>query len=142
MKDIASERSSVLVLERGEELMEVLNAYAQDKRITGAWLSGLGAASDMTIGYYDLENREYVWTDINDGIVEIISLTGNLSCMNGEPLWHVHGMFSGTDLRAFGGHVKTMNVGLTCELYITNLEYDLLRNHDESTGLNLLDPLP
>lgn len=138
MKKIDQENSCILVLERGQELISELNKFARDHSLKSAWLSGLGAAEKMTIGYYDLQKRDYVWTDINEGIIEILGLTGNLSRLNDEPLWHIHGTFSGTDLAAFGGHIKKMEVGLTCEIHLTYLENALERKYDESTGLNLL----
>lgn len=140
MRKIITENSTILVLDRGEELIESLNNFANENQLSGAWLSGLGAAQKMTIGYYDLDTREYVWTDINDGIVEILNLAGNLSFLNNKPSWHVHGVFSGTDLKAFGGHIKEMYVGLTCELNITPLDSkeSLQRVYDDATGLNLL----
>lgn len=138
MKEMSSDNSTVLVLERGEELIESLNNFADKHNLTNAWLSGLGAAGDMTIGYYDLDTREYVWKNINDGIVEILNLAGNFSRMNGDPVWHVHGVFSRPDLAAFGGHIKEMRVGLTCEIHISHLGVQMERGYDEETGLNLL----
>lgn len=138
MKILPGENSTILVLERGEELMSSLDAFLNESKIKSAWLSGLGAAEKMTIGYYDLETREYVWSEVDDGVVEILSLVGNLSQLNDEPLWHIHGTFSNSDLGAFGGHIKEMYVGLTCEIQITQIDVSLKRDYNEETGLNLL----
>lgn len=139
-KILTKSNSAIIILERGEELIESLDMFAREEKLSGAWLSGLGAASDMTIGYYDLEAREYVWRDVDEGIVEVLGLTGNYSNIDGKPLWHIHGNFSGTDLKAFGGHIKKMRVGLTCEISITYLDTPLGRKYDDETGLNLIDP--
>ncbi len=138
MKILPGENSTILVLERGEELISSLNTFVDESKIKSAWLSGLGAAEKMTIGYYDLETREYVWSGVDEGIVEILSLVGNLSELNNEPLWHIHGTFSKPDLGAFGGHIKEMYVGLTCEIHITQIDVSLRRDYNEGTGLNLL----
>lgn len=138
MKEIASGGETILVLDRGEELLSSLNNYAKERDLSSVWLSGLGAAEKMTIGYYDLATRSYVWTEIDQGIVEILNLTGNLTFFEGEPLWHIHGVFSGTDLKAFGGHVKEMYVGLTCELRLTAVDAKIERRYHNETGLNLI----
>lgn len=138
MKHIQLTNSSLLVLEKGEELHEVLKRFAEENDLKGAWLSGLGASSDLEIGLYDIEAREYRWKTYSEPL-EILQLTGNQSVIEGEPFWHVHGSFSGRDLRAIGGHVKRLVVGVTCELHIVPLETELTRTYDESTGLKLLN---
>lgn len=137
MKMFANKRGNVLVLKRGEELHEALNEYARKYSLSSAWLQGLGGAGAVTLGFYDIETKSYKWHEL-DGPLEILNLTGNLAWMNNKPVWHIHGTFSERDGRAVGGHVKTMTVGLTCELLITPLETELTRQFDDETGLNLL----
>lgn len=137
MKEFANEKGNVLVLKRGEELHEVLGVYAREHGLKGAWVQGLGGAGNMTLGYYDIEAREYVWKEF-DEVHEILSLQGNLAWVDGEPFWHVHGSFSNREFNSVGGHVKRLVVGATCELYITQLETSLTRVFDDETGLKLL----
>lgn len=138
MKVIADPKNYVLVLERGEELVASLEQFAREQNLDSAWVSGLGGASDITISWYDLKTQRYVDRTITDAL-EILSLTGNLSTVDGKPFWHLHGTFAGRDYAAFGGHVKQLIVGLTCELLITPLETSMTRRHDEETDLKLLD---
>ena len=137
MKQITDSSSSLLVLQRGEELHEALLTYARDTGLTSAWVSGLGGASGVTLGFYDIETKSYEWKEIDEPL-EIVSLTGNLSLVDGEPFWHIHGAFSGRDFQTMSGHVKSMRVGLTCELHITSLGLSLHRDYDDTTGLKLL----
>lgn len=129
--------SNILVINRGEELIALLTQYAKGENLTSAWLSGLGGSGNVTLGFYDIETKEYEWKEFNEP-QEILNLTGNLSWVDGEPFWHVHGAFSGRDLNAVGGHVKELVVGLTCEVLITPLETPLTRVFDDETGLKLL----
>jgi uncharacterized protein len=137
MKQITDSSSSLLVLQRGEELHEALLAYARDTSLTSAWISGLGGASGATLGFYDIETKSFEWKEIDEPL-EIVSLTGNLSLVDGEPFWHIHGAFSGRDFQTVSGHIKSLRVGLTCELHITSLGLSLHRDFDDTTGLKLL----
>jgi predicted DNA-binding protein with PD1-like motif len=132
-------RTDLLILKRGEELHSVLNAYAAEHDLKSAWLNGVGGAGKTTLGFYNFEAREYEWRDF-DGPLEILSLQGNLAIVNGEPFWHIHGVFSGQDFAAVGGHVKAMSIALTGELHITTLDTTLTRVFDDETGLKLIQP--
>ena len=129
----------LLRLEYGEELHTRLDAYARSKKLAGAWLDGLGGTTKVTLGFYDLPSKQYRWKTF-DMPLEIISLAGNLAVVDGEPVWHLHGTFSGPDYQAIGGHVKELVVGPTCELRITPIEQRLTRAYDEKIGLKLLSP--
>lgn len=138
MKHIQSGSNHLLILQRGEELFESLDAFAGEYKLTSAWLSGLGGAGGVTLGFYDLPAREYVWREF-DQPLEIVSLTGNLSVVDGRPFWHIHGVFSGPDYQAVSGHVKSLTIGLTGELFITPLSAPITRRFDDETSLKLID---
>ena len=138
MKRIDTPESTVLILERGEELQESLATFVTESGVKSAWLSGLGGTMNVTLGFYDIESKSYRWREFEEPL-EIVSLTGNLSLSDGKPFWHIHGVFSGKDYRAVGGHVKSMTVGLTCELHLSRISSELHRDrHDDVTGLTLI----
>ena len=138
MKQFEDNPAYVLVIQRGRELMSALKEHAQEHELTQAWLtSGLGGASSATISWYDLEAREYRDKTF-DEMLEISSLSGNLSIVDGEPFWHIHGTMAGRDYAAIAGHIKFLTVGLTCELLITPIEIPMTRKYDDETGLKLL----
>jgi predicted DNA-binding protein with PD1-like motif len=126
-------------LESGERLMENLLDVVRRENITGAWLSGLGAARWVELGFYDLGAKRYKWQKI-DKLLEITSLQGNISWDGNEPVAHVHGVFSDETMAAYGGHVKDLGVGGTCEILLHRwYSGQLTRALDEQTGLKLLD---
>lgn len=127
----------MLILERGEEMIESLNRHAAESNLSSAWLSGLGGAEGLTLGFYDLEARDYKWQEF-DQPLEIVSLTGNLVILDDKPFWHIHGVFSGPDYGSISGHVKSLTIGLTGELFITPLDFELTRTYDDETGLKLI----
>lgn len=126
--------------ERGERLMVALTTFVREQNITGAWLSGLGAAEWAELGYYDMAAKQYQWRKF-DTLLEILSLQGNVAWQQGEPVIHLHGTFSDQHYQVVGGHVKDLQVGGTCELFIqlTGSESKLKRLFDQETGLNLLE---
>lgn len=126
-------------LEKGELLVEKLTELVKQENITGAWISGLGGALSAEIGFYDLVARAYKWQKL-DKLLEITSLQGNVAWDGTEPVLHIHGTFSDENMQAFGGHVKELQVGGTCEVLLHRW-YDkaLTRSPDDQSGLKLLD---
>lgn len=139
MKTFTDNHASILVLERGEEVLAALEQYALQYALESAWLSGLGAAQSVTVAWYDIETKQYFDRTFSEPL-EILLLTGNFSRVDDKPFWHIHGTFAGSDYNALGGHVKTLVVGVTCELHITPLGITMTRRHDSTTGLSLLHP--
>ena len=139
MKELANSNGTIIVIQRGEEVISRITNYAREYSLKAAWVSGLGGAGTVTLGFYDIETKSYQWKAF-DTPLEILNLTGNLATADGQPFWHVHGTFGGRDYQAIGGHVKELVVGLTCELLVTPLDNPLTRAFDEETGLKLLSP--
>ena len=137
MKEFATTSGNILVLQFGDRLQEKLGAYAREHELVGAWVEGLGGAKSMTLGYYNIDQRQYTWKDF-DEVHEILKLSGNLAWVDGEPVWHIHGAFSNSEFNSVGGHVRELVVGVTCELFITPLDAPLTRVFDDETGLKLL----
>jgi len=138
MKRHDSHSSILLILERGEELQESLQTFALGSSgLESAWLTGLGGAMSATLGFYDFTAKSYIWKTFDEPL-EIVSLTGNLSFVDGKPFWHIHGVFSDKNFATVGGHVKELTIGLTGELYITPLVVPLSRHGDDTTGLKLI----
>jgi uncharacterized protein len=58
----------------------------------------------------------------------------------GEPILHMHATLSDETMQAYGGHIKELQVGATCEILLHRW-YDsqgLKRAKDSETGLKLL----
>ncbi|MCA9342890.1 DNA-binding protein [Candidatus Saccharibacteria bacterium] len=126
----------ILCFRRGEKLVEVLQNFAKAQNIHGAWLTGLGAAEQLKLGYYHINKKEYEFKVI-DELVEITNLTGNFAYKNDELIVHIHGTFSRSDLSTIGGHVSELTVGGTCEINLKVTD-KLTRQHNQEVGLNTL----
>lgn len=132
-----SDNGSFLIVPKGDEAMASLQAFAIEHGLTTAWVQGIGGAANATIGFRDPVAKKYIWRTFEEPL-EIVNLQGNLTWVEGEPFWHVHGTFASIDYAAIGGHVKELVVGLTCELFITPTPLRLTRMDDEDTGLKLI----
>lgn len=129
----------IIVLDPGEELHQVLSDYAKTNGLQSGWIQAIGTAKNVVLGFYDKDTKQFKWQEFNQTL-EIVSLSGNLSVVDGEPYWHIHGVFSGSDYTPIAGHVKELVVGLTCEVYFRSIKSPLTRRFDDHTGLNLLHP--
>lgn len=126
-------------LDKDELLTQNLLNLAKQENIVGAWLSGLGAAQWVELGFYDLTAGRYLWKKI-EKLMEITSLQGNIGWSGHEPVLHIHGTFSDENMAAYGGHVKDLRVGGTCEILLHRwYSGQLLRHQDEESGLKLLE---
>lgn len=130
--------TATLILERGEELMDVLVKYATDHAPASAWLHvGVGGAGSATLSFYNLATKTYIDKTFDEPL-EILSLQGDLAWTDGKPIWHIHGVFGRSDYSTVGGHVKELPIALTGELHLTLTDTPLTRRPNAATGLNLL----
>ncbi len=131
--------NDIIRLQKGERLSDAIKQFVDENELPGAWLSGLGAAQEVTIGFYDLGKKEYHWQTF-EGLREVVSLSGNLaSDENGDMVFHLHGVFSDREFKTIGGHVKDLVAGATLELFVHRTYKPLARKFDPETGLSLLD---
>jgi uncharacterized protein len=137
MKHFVVNRGFVLVLNRGEELIDRLTNFCSSNNISSGWVNGLGAVSWLKLGFYNLDVRKYEYSEITQNL-EITSLSGNISTNGGEKAIHLHGSFSDDDMRSYGGHVAEAIISGTCEIYLSSWVNKFERKYDPDTGLNLL----
>lgn len=138
MKTILQDgRRRVLRFDKDEELMSGLAQYAKDNKIPGAYFSAIGSCTSMELGYFNIFLKEYRKKQFLDNL-EILSLTGTLAQLNGEPSVHAHGSFASNDFGMLGGHVFKMVVLATCEVVLIVFDQPLNREANADFNLNLL----
>ncbi len=129
-----------LRLDRGEDLPARLLQFLSAEAVSAATLSGIGAVEQTTLGYYDLERREYVRRDFPESM-ELVSLAGNLAWEGERPILHMHAVIAGRDSVAYGGHLFAARISATGELTVWTFDQRLERKLDNGTGLKLIaDP--
>jgi len=138
LDDVEGRRSFVLVCDRGDDPMEALAAGAKRFDLSGAALTGIGAFSSVTLGFFDRARRDYTRRVIREQ-VEVVSLVGNIALDRGEPRVHAHVVLGRSDGSALGGHLLSGSVDPTLEVMIVESPATLRRKIDQATGLALLD---
>jgi hypothetical protein len=129
----------LIKLNKGERLSEVIEQFASETKIEGAWVSGLGAALTATLGFYDLDKKEYHWQTF-EGLYELVNLNGNLAFNEqGKMMPHFHAVLSDRQLQTIGGHLKDLVAGATVELFVHRAYQPLRRKADPEVGLQTLD---
>jgi len=128
----------VIKVEPGEEIHQVLSKVCQATDISSGFLSGIGAVQQVELGYFDIQHNQYQFKKI-DRALEIVSLSGNIALVDGEPMAHLHGIFSDANFQVVAGHVKSATVSVTGELCLVTDDTTVKRSTDEKTGLKLWD---
>lgn len=139
MRFSCDEYNYVIRLDKGERLMDGLHTFVQQTKLQTAWLSGIGGAQELTLGFYDLAKQTYRWQQF-DGLREVLSLTGNIALDKaGKPALHLHGVFGDDKFQTVGGHVKDLVIGGTLELFVHRIDQPITRRLDKNVGLQTLD---
>ena len=120
----------------GEEILQSLKELCEKEGIRLAQVSAIGAADSAAIGVYDLETGKYHREDL-PFFMEIASLSGSVTEMNGKPYIHLHTVLADQQNRTHAGHLIEMTVGATCEMFVRVLPGEVTRKKDETVGLNL-----
>jgi hypothetical protein len=128
-----------VVFDKGEEFIEGLTRFATEKVLSVSQISAIGAFSELTLGYFDRDLKDYKKIIINEQ-VEALSLLGDITIENGKPKVHAHVIVGKSDGTAHGGHVMKALVWPTLEVIVTESPQYLIRKRDPDTGLTLIDP--
>ena len=84
LDEVEGRRTFVMVCDRGDDPVEALTAAAKRFDLSGASLTGIGAFSGVTLGFFDRARRDYARRVIREQ-VEVVSLLGNVALDGGEP---------------------------------------------------------
>ena len=130
-------RTLAVVLDTGEEVLASLKEIATRERLTAGQITGIGAFSDATLGYFDWDKKEYLKNPVNEQ-VEVVAMLGDIGEEDGKPALHVHLVLGRRDGMALGGHLLEAHVRPTLEVIITESPAHLRRRKDVETGLALI----
>jgi len=137
--DQSGERTFAVVFDRSEEVLAGLREFARAANLTAARFTAIGAFSDVLLGFFDPDRREYDQVPIREQ-VEVLSLIGNVAQHQGKPTVHAHVVVGKRDGTAHGGHLLEAHVRPTLEVMVVEAPSHLQRRTDEETGLALLRP--
>ena len=131
-------RTFVVVMAKGDEAFSQLGAFARENSVTAAGLTGVGAAREVTLGYFDPGIMDYRSTTFGEQL-EVLSLVGDIASKDGEPAVHAHLTLGREDSSTIGGHLRSLTVWPTLEVVVTETPAHLAKTVDPETGLALID---
>ncbi len=132
------EKTYAVIFDKGDEVIAGLQAFANEHDDATYEIIGIGAFSDVTLGYFDRERKDYTKIPLDEQ-VEALSLVGNIARADGKPKVHVHVVVGKSDGSAWGGHILAAHVWPTLELIVTQAPAHLRRTTDPESGLALID---
>jgi len=141
-KKITPKQDYFIRLSRDEEVIATLTKFCAKEKITSGSFRAIGAVKDAKIGFYDLAKKKYGTVEYPHEM-EVATMTGNVSLVNGGPFIHVHAILSdmrpGHENETIGGHVFSATVAVTLEVHLESFKGSIERVLDNDIGLKLLD---
>ena len=142
MKTMIMEQQKVhmIKLEKGDEVLSSIIHYVKEQKITGGFLTAIGALEKGKYGYFDVGKKKYLNTPFDE--VEVIACTGNIAINKDtkEPIAHIHIIVGEKDGKAVGGHLVEGIVSVTLEIYLVETRPAIFRTKDKEMELYLLNP--
>jgi predicted DNA-binding protein with PD1-like motif len=134
------QRTFVVVLDSGEEVMECLQRFVGEHRIFAGQITAIGALRDVVLSYFDWNTKDYLHIPVNEQ-VEVASLIGDVAQdPSGQPALHIHLVVGKRDGSAMAGHLARAHVRPTLEVIVTESPAYLRKRKDPQTGLALIHP--
>ena len=135
----AGQRTFVVVLDPGEEAFAALTALAVDQNIGSASLTAIGAFERATVGWFDLEEKDYQRIAVMEQC-EVLSAIGDVARGDdGKPSLHVHAVLGLRDGTTRGGHLLSGLVRPTLEVTLVEMPAHLRRRKRPELGIALID---
>jgi predicted DNA-binding protein with PD1-like motif len=98
----------------------------------------IGALSEVELGRFNRETKNYQTAVKLHEQVELLSLIGDIALKVGEPQVHAHLLIGRQDESAHGGHLLSATVRPTCEIVITESPKRLQKEIDPESGIALI----
>jgi len=131
-------KTYALVLETGDEVVNCIEGFARNNAISAAQIMAIGAFSDVVLGFFDWETKEYRKIPLQEQ-VEVVSFLGDVALgPDGKPSLHPHVVVSRANGMAMGGHLLEAHVRPTLEVVLTESPKHLHKRKDPESGLALI----
>lgn len=128
-------------LDKNDEIIASLLSVCERQDLSVAQIQGIGGCESATVGVFDMEKKAYNETTVN-GLLEMVSLDGNLTYFEGKPYLHLHAAFAYREagaIKTLSGHLLKAMIGLTGEIVITPADGRIGRRYIEELGIRVWD---
>lgn len=124
-------------IDKGEEIITELLQICGREGIQSAVFTGIGGCSHAEIQTFIPEKGAFE-TEMLDGMLELINITGNIITDHDQLFHHTHAVFSyktETGHKIAAGHMKALTVLYTAEIELRPVIGGVIRRkHDPETG--------
>jgi predicted DNA-binding protein with PD1-like motif len=139
VSDQAGSRTTVVVLDTGEEAFATLTQFANAAGISGASLTAIGAFENAVVGWFDIATKGYRKIRVDEQC-EVLSALGDIATGDdGKPSLHVHVVLGLADGTTRGGHLLEGKVRPTLEVVLEEASAGLRRRKRPELGIALID---
>ena len=128
-------------LDKDDEIIGTLTQICENENISAAQVQGIGGCETATVGVFDLEKKAYERQTVS-GLLEMVSLDGNVTRYEGKPYLHLHASFAYREdgaIRQLSGHLLSAVIGLTGEIVLTPADGRIGRRYIEELGIRIWD---
>jgi uncharacterized protein len=131
------DKGYVLKFENGEKLTYTLLEFIKEEKILSGCYYGIGAVTNVEIGYYHLDKKSYQ-KKLLDENYEVISLIGNITQVDQKNFSHAHINLSDKNFNCIAGHLFEATVSPSIELFLNIFSSPLYRIDDSEFGFKTL----
>jgi uncharacterized protein len=128
----------LLVFDPADDVVPEIDRFARAERVGAARLTGVGALSQTTLGYFRRETRSYEPIAIDEQ-VELLSLVGDITLKDDQPLLHAHAVIGHRGGGTSGGHLIAARVWPTLELFVDAYPAKVVKQQRPELGLAVID---
>ncbi|KAB2671712.1 DNA-binding protein [Brucella tritici] len=140
LSETGGQRTYVVVLDPGEEVLSTLTGFVREHRLTAASVSAIGAFRRAMLGFFDLDGQEYEHIPVDEQS-EVLSLLGDCALdEKGMPGLHLHAVLGLRNGETRGGHLIEATVTPTLEVIIRENVNTMRRTFRPEFGIALIDP--
>ena len=124
-----------LRVDKGEEVVGSVLELCRREGIDACTYSGIGGCSRAELATFDPTRGEFDIDEVT-GMLELVSLMGNVTTDESGPHHHTHALFAykqGPHHLTRGGHLKSTTVLYTAEIEVRPVEGTIGRQPDPET---------
>lgn len=135
----AALRTTIVVLDSGEQAFATLTRFCDDMAVSGASITAIGAFENALVGWFDLNTRSYKKIAIDEQC-EVLSAIGDVAVGDdGKASLHMHVVLGLSDGSTRGGHLLEGKVRPTLEVVLEETPASLRRRKRPDLGIALID---
>ncbi len=118
------------------EIVDALLAFCSEKNIKSGSISGIGAIDRMTLRFFNPSSKKYEDREFCEQM-EIASLLGNVSTLDGKTYLHLHIVAGRSDYSTIGGHLLSARLSGAGEFFVEDFGDEIEREYSSEIGLNV-----